>query len=316
MLRRTSLALLLASMLGGCSSNSDESSSGDSSPQLVAEGVHFSLYALAGESVFWVTCSDTCELKVTPKAGGVTKTLDSEPEIVAVTGDATSAYYLVSKPTTTEVRMVPITGGSPVIAATVDGHPSHLAVTGAYVYADEWRIPKAGGTAEQQPSMCSVWALVADGAAAYAIAGTTDASGCEVNHSVFALGAAAPTLLAEFAQSDLLALNAGYVYGAAYDGVTLLRAPRAGGGAEHLPVTKLQGVPVGLAADEKWVYFANATLDDPTIARVSAAQGGAMKALVHAPVHDVSVDETHVYYLGEYLGPKQHSWTLFRIPKS
>jgi hypothetical protein len=306
-------------LLAGCSGNAQP----PPSPSTFAHDAHVSgeIVAAAG-SVYWVDRgSDVVDsIRAMPAAGGSAATIytapsGTSPAIEDLASDGTNIYWLevsfVAGKYHSQVKAMPVHGGTASVLAQADTALFLVAVNGSYVYFSEVdsleRVPVAGGPVETVTNTSTIasWAMAASSAGACWAAPGSGTVSCEP------AGASAPVTVAT-GQSNVqaIAIAGSTVYWSTVDNpeqpalhASVFSAPMTGGAA-HL-LTSDATDPVALAADARAVYFIDQTTSTAALAEVPIA-GGSVTTLAagFSPADPSIVSAVHIA-----LGDTSVYWT-------
>jgi len=216
-------------------------------------------------------------LKVAADASGATAAQVAPKALAladpAVASDGTNLYYLAASDDKAklDVMRIPTGGGKATKIATGDrsARVLFIAADSKYVYWPEggrlMKVPVAGGESKEVAKVVYAWAAVSDGNYLY--------------------------------WSDSPGENMGVIRRIKLDGASAGTAPQAGpGAAENLGSGF--SYPVGLALDDKSVFFVNYDAEDGGVYRV-AKTGGPTATLIRGQKNPkrIAVDDRHVYWI-------------------
>lgn len=273
-------------LLTGCAGNAQQAPS----PSTFAHDAHVSGEIVAADgSVYWVDRgSDVVDsIHAMPAAGGSDATFytaasGASPAIEDLASDGANLYWLevtfAAGKYHSQVKAMPLHGGSATVLADADTALFLVAVNGSYVYVSEVdslvRIPVGGGATQTVTSSSAIasWAMAASSAGACWAAPGTGTVSCEP------AGSSAPVTIAS-GQGNVqaVAVAGSNVYWSTVDSpeqpahASIYAAPLSGGTA-HLLTSDATDV-VALAADASSVYFIDQATSTASLGRVSTGGG-------------------------------------------
>lgn len=302
--------------LAGCAGNAQPP---PPSPSTFAQDAHVSgeIVAASG-SVYWVDRgADVVDsIHAMPVAGGAAATIytapsGASPAIEDLATDGANLYWLevtfAAGKYHSQVKAMPVNGGSIRVLAEADTALFLVAVNGAYVYFSDIdsleRVPVGGGATQNvtSASVIASWAMAASSAGACWAAPGAGTVSCEP------AGASAPVTIATGQNNvQAVAIAGSTVYWSTVDDpeqpahASVFAAPMAGGTSRQL--TSDATDVVALAADASAVYFIDQTASTASLDKVSTEGGGvttlaggfspadpSMVSAVHIALGDTSV---------------------------
>jgi hypothetical protein len=306
-------------LLAGCAGNAQPA---PPSPSTFAQDAHVSgeIVVAAGD-VYWVDRGSNVvdSIHAMPIAGGAAATIytapsGTSPAIEDLASDGANLYWLEVAFTSgmyhSQVKAMPVHGGSASVLADADTALFLVAVNGAYVYFSDVdsleRVPVGGGATQTVTSASTIasWAVAASSAGACWAAPGTGTVACEP------AGASAPVTVAQGQNNvQAVAVAGSTVYWSTVDNpeqpahASVFAAPMAGGTA-HLLTSDATDV-VALAADSSAVYFIDQTASTASMGKVPA-DGGDVTTLAggFSPADPSMVSAVHIA-----LGDTSVYWT-------
>lgn len=306
--------------LVGCSAGEPEPEAA-AKPQKVADAVYYHLYALAGDSVTWVSCEKTCQLCDNAcQLWTATRTGDGPRVVSSIPGppwtlvvDPDYAYYSVGTPS--ELHRVSLVSGQDALLATDVPFDARLAMSASHLFAGTLRIDKAGGgvvdldAGDQLP--CFSNDAFADDEGAF-VSGSVGVDCLSAQQTeVFALPTSpggSLSLVQGMTGASTLILDESYIYDTS---LPVRRVPRQGGPVEVVQVTDTVGFPLPQAVDAEWMYVIGASVMSPVIGRVRKS-GGRMEVLVETEAYSLTAHDTDLFYVDS---PVTSPGALWRITK-